>query len=227
MALDTPAINTKLNTLYPSNIDIGHVLLLSNVLVSNLDATVEHMMNTLETVATTFETGSRVRLAIGSGDVYPTVVSGDQIDSLATYFLIKDSPTIYRVARTLQDAIDDIEINFSDNGSPSLKINELELDKTDPLIVSIKKELTHVDYQRKILNVPPANGGFKNFNYVLIVDDASVSLVYRHKLVLLGSTNVIGNTTGDKDHFLTETTPKTYLAGQTALLGIRFSLSSL
>jgi hypothetical protein len=226
--LDIPTINLKLDQLYPSGVSLGYILLLSDSLISNFQFNVDSSTNIVSTISpATFETGSRVKLNVDGGSL-PIVTQGVALNFIDDYWIIKvgvNDEINFKLARTLNDAENNIAIDFSNSGSGLLTLNEQPL-TINPKKVLIKKELTHVNYTRKELILPPATDGYKDFTWSFSIGSTSPNMIYKHKLVMLEANSTIGDLTGVKDHLLTESSVKVYSAGQTPLLGIRFAFSS-
>lgn len=225
MVLDIAARNNKLDDLYPSSGTIGYALLLSGTLVNTVCT-----INTSTDVLTTsnpnpgYKDASRIRLT--TDGTFPTVASGDPIDNATDYYIYKVDADEFKLCRTQADALAGSNfIDFTSTGSGSLTVNEQTLNVNDPLTVLVNKELSHPEYTRfTIADIGSATGGQKTVVYAIAV--ISETMTFRHKLVILGGSSTIGDTTGTKDHLFTESVDKVTNTGQTATISLQFRLSN-
>lgn len=182
---------------YPPSGTIRHIALLSAELFLNEVFTVSAALNEINfATSKPFQTGARVRVTSSSTLPTPLTASVD-------YFIIRVSPTSFKLAQTIADAIVGTEVNIVDSGVGTLTLNEQALLEDDPIAVLVSKEIAAFPgYLTRFAVTDPGlalivNGKpEKSFNFN-VVNSGTGPITIGHLLVLRGGSTAIGNVTGE------------------------------
>lgn len=214
-----------LDSFAPALGTVGRATVLSGSLFTG-DVTVTPSTDLITTAAPHgLVTGSRVRISASTTAPSPLITTTD-------YFVIVVSSTTLKLASSLAEAQGGVPINIVDAGSGTMSVSEQALNTNDPLSVLLNKEVVHAGFTARpaITDVGAAvqvgNGAEKLPIEVSIINSGGTSLVYKHILLLFGSSvsATIGSSTGVDSQSLVTVTDQTITAGNSNLLAITLRL---
>jgi hypothetical protein len=222
MTLDTNGLNRVCNAAYPSSTALGYLLLLDATLALNKDFSL-NLSTGLMTFSSNHKlvTGSRFRIT--STGAFPISNEVGTLSPTTDYYFIRVDALTGRMTSTSTGST----FTYSSIGSGSLQVNEQTLLPTDTKEALINHEVSHPSYTRGYVELSgSATDGQKSYTRSISVASGQPNMLYKHRLLLLGATSTLNDTTGTKDHLFTSSDTKIVSAGQTALIALTFKITN-